>query len=762
MISPRSRLIPAVITLALSVGCSALPPSTPTPTNTAAPPSTPDVPTHTEVAPISPPADPFILISQDNLFAYLEALTAIQPYSGWRNSATQGEAEALDYVAETLGEFAYLQEIGLELEREHFNVFLGNEIWETRLHLTVGGEEIEVPADGVRGLRDDIPLALHFDSDGALNDSVRDPVVVEGPVVLIRSAQEIEALSQTDLEGKVVILDYAVINFVLHSNEALAIATDLVSKEPAGLVLVTEFSNEPGESHGAFVGDGNVLTRVKAGLPPTLYARMEDLAPAGITGWDDLSRIEAARLTWDADVFSPAPSGNLVAHIPGVDPSQAVILGAHIDSPNSPGALDDGSGSVILLEVARVLNEARSQPPEDVYLVWFGSEELGLYGSYHFVSTHQELLDRTLAMLQIDALSRPLDGFDASHHLITWSYGRLGNRELAWPDYLSETAAGKGIEVYPVDYYGTISDNTGFSAFGVPNADLVYMSGFMESQGGIHYASHWHDPYDTVDLAREMGDELEQMTRVALTAALETGRNAPDLRVTPAPDRRALFVASHTEPVHMHPTSFTELGMALTWEGFDVDLIPYGQAVTPADLENADLVVVLPVIDYPCQEGDPDRYDEAWSQAEVDVLVAYVDGGGLLVLANSAHRLKIGNSVQELNEDWGDINLLAERFGISYHDGLIDNGRANVKAEHPLMSEIMGLDVVEGNGIPFSLFEGQVLAQVYADVVAALVDYGENGGQVLALADTGILGATWEEPVNLPFWLNLARYARSR
>ena len=34
----------------------------------------------------------------------------------------------------------------------------------------------------------------------------------------------------------------------------------------------------------------------------------------------------------------------------------------------------------------------------------------------------------------------------------------------------------------------------------------------------------------------------------------------------------------------MTPTSFTDLGMALAMEGFDVDLIPYGQPVTRADL----------------------------------------------------------------------------------------------------------------------------------------------------------------------------------
>lgn len=64
---------------------------------------------------------------------------------------------------------------------------------------------------------------------------------------------------------------------------------------------------------------------------------------------------------------------------------------------------------------------------------------------------------------------------------------------------------------------------------------------------GIHYAGHMHAPYDTVELAREMDDVLEQMARVGLTADLDTDQEDPALRVAPRPDRRVLFVASHTE-----------------------------------------------------------------------------------------------------------------------------------------------------------------------------------------------------------------------
>jgi len=142
---------------------------------------------------------PYSLVSQESLFAYLEELTAIQAYSGWRNSASMGETQALEFVGEKLRQFDHLQEIGLELENQRFRVFLSTELWDTVLDLTVAGEEIRVPADGLRGPRDDIMQALRFDSDGVLNDSERNPVVVKGPVVLVRSAEEIDALDSARL-----------------------------------------------------------------------------------------------------------------------------------------------------------------------------------------------------------------------------------------------------------------------------------------------------------------------------------------------------------------------------------------------------------------------------------------------------------------------------------------------------------------------------------------------------------------------------------
>lgn len=56
-------------------------------------------------------------------------------------------------------------------------------------------------------------------------------------------------------------------------------------------------------------------------------------------------------------------------------------------------------------------------------------------------------------------------------------------------------------------------------------------------------------------------------------------------------------------------------------------------------------------------------------EAELAVLEAYAADGGLLVLTDSARRLKCGYILEE-NEDWSDANAQATRFGVTYQAGL--------------------------------------------------------------------------------------------
>lgn len=219
-----------------------------------------------------------------------------------------------------------------------------------------------------------------------------------------------------------------------------------------------------------------------------------------------------------------------------------------------------------------------------------------------------------------------------------------------------------------------------------------------------------------------------------------------------------MIVASHTEITHFSPAALMDFGMALAMEGFDVDLIPYGQTLTSTDIETADMVVVLPVADYPPAAFGEAPYDEAWTEAEIEVLVDYVAQGGQLVLTNSAHRLKYGNRPLDPNEDFIDMNALAARFDITYLEGSIPGGSIDIEEAHSLMTGVTRLETAAHNGIPFTMLEGEVVARAGGDSLIGIVEYGELGGRVIVLADLSLLASGYAGPTNHAFWTALAAY----
>lgn len=80
---------------------------------------------------------------------------------------------------------------------------------------------------------------------------------------------------------------------------------------------------------------------------------------------------------------------NVVARLPGTDPSGTLLMMSHYDSvPLSPGAADAASGVAVLLETLRAL---RTGPPprNDIVFLLTDGEEIGLYGAKAFLAEHR-------------------------------------------------------------------------------------------------------------------------------------------------------------------------------------------------------------------------------------------------------------------------------------------------------------------------------------------------------------------------------------
>lgn len=100
----------------------------------------------------------------------------------------------------------------------------------------------------------------------------------------------------------------------------------------------------------------------------------------------------------------PVEVYNTVAEIPGSEkPDEIVILGAHLDSWDlGTGATDNGTGSVAVLEAARVLAKLDLKPKRTIRFVLFSGEEQGLNGSRVYVEAHKSEWSKISAVLVHD------------------------------------------------------------------------------------------------------------------------------------------------------------------------------------------------------------------------------------------------------------------------------------------------------------------------------------------------------------------------
>jgi hypothetical protein len=128
-------------------------------------------------------------------------------------------------------------------------------------------------------------------------------------------------------------------------------------------------------------------------------------------------------------IRKPTEITNVYAVLRGADPKQAdriVLVTGHYDSRNSdtfngtdpaPGANDDGSGTAVSLECARVLSQAAAKLkfPATIIFLTVAGEEQGLNGSKHFAEMAKQQGWKIEAVLNNDIVGGNLGpGQDAS------------------------------------------------------------------------------------------------------------------------------------------------------------------------------------------------------------------------------------------------------------------------------------------------------------------------------------------------------------
>ena len=280
------------------------------------------------------------------------------------------------------------------------------------------------------------------------------------------------------------------------------------------------------------------------------YRRLARLAKTG--------QAPVIELSSDAQFDDSTMNANdLIADIPGTDPKAGYVMaGGHFDSwIAGDGASDNGAGSVVVMEAARILRQLGVRPKRTIRFALWEGEEQGLLGSRAYIEQH--LVDRPTPP--------DMDGFTA---YMTW-----GNRFplVKKPGYSDlkayfniDNGSGKLRGIYaggnadavpllkqwlsPFDSMGAghvVAAKTG-------GTDHVFMQavgiqGFQFIQDPLDYESRvHHSSIDTLDHMR--GDDLRQAAVVLAGVLLEAANSDKEIPRPPLP----------TQPVRTDPFAYPD------------------------------------------------------------------------------------------------------------------------------------------------------------------------------------------------------------
>jgi carboxypeptidase Q len=233
-----------------------------------------------------------------------------------------------------------------------------------------------------------------------------------GKIVLLEKMREVppveKALFQRlDADELKKIYDYPlhkepeVIDQIKDFLDALTLRTKvgafLAQEHAIAVIVPSRDGNDGGGSGGTvfddFVSDMGLLINKREHANPLPiavmavenYGRIYRLLKANVPV--ELEMNIQARFTGDHE-----HGFNTIAEIPGTDPNlkdQVVMVGGHLDSwAAGTGATDNGAGSVVAMEVMRILNALHVKPRRTIRIALWSGEEEGLLGSYGYVSQH--------------------------------------------------------------------------------------------------------------------------------------------------------------------------------------------------------------------------------------------------------------------------------------------------------------------------------------------------------------------------------------
>jgi len=329
----------------------------------------------------------------------------------------------------------------------------------------------------------------------------------QAEVLVVNSFDELNRLQPNAAKGKILLFDE-------HFDKRLAAQGDGDAAYEKAVVY-----RAAGPNAAAAGGAVAVLVRSVGGadyrLPHTgatlPSAGRQPLPAAGVSAEDadllaNLSRQGPVRmrLTLTPQTLPPVESYNVIADWKGSEhPEQIVIVSGHLDSWDlGTGALDDGAGVAVSMQVIHLLKELGLHPKRTIRFIAWMDEEQGAEGSETYAKEHaNDLLNHTAA-LESDLGAGHPGGF--------FYVGKPELEDWMRPVVHVLESIGASTMTYSRDV-GT--DVEPLNKQGVP--------GFTPIQDSRFYFNYHHTPADTFDKVdpRELNENAAVMTVLAYALA---------------------------------------------------------------------------------------------------------------------------------------------------------------------------------------------------------------------------------------------------
>lgn len=196
----------------------------------------------------------------------------------------------------------------------------------------------------------------------------------------------------------------------------------------------------------------------------------------------------------------PIPCHLVIAEIPGAThPEEVVIMSAHMDSwdgPGSQGCTDNGTGSSVMIEAARLLATAGARPDRTIRFILWDGEEQGLLGSTAYVEELKKsgLLDRISCCFVDDGGTNFQGGVACLASQVEYLAAATAPVNGLFYDTASKEPMNVNIHAIEALGAGGGSDHASFNRVGVPGF-------YWDEVGRADYGHGWHTQYDRIDLA---------------------------------------------------------------------------------------------------------------------------------------------------------------------------------------------------------------------------------------------------------------------